>query len=60
MRKTDHQLQEPLYIASWVKTNGKDVECNQENTGCRWKTNQKIDSCVAVQPTSCQMKCPAR
>jgi len=60
MRKADHQLQEPLYIATWTKVNGKDVRYDQENTGYGWKTNQKIESFVASQPTSCQMKRPAR
>ena len=58
MRKVDHQLQQPLYIATWVKTNGKDVKFDQENTGLGWKTNQKIDAFVASQPSSCQMKRP--
>lgn len=58
MRKTDHQLQQPLFIATWVKLNGKDVKYDQENTGFGWKTNQKIDSFVAAQPSSCQMKRP--
>jgi branched-chain amino acid transport system substrate-binding protein len=60
MRKADHQLQQPLYIATWVKTNGRDVKYDQENTGYGWKTDQKIDPFVAAQPTSCQMKRPAR
>ncbi|MBC3935841.1 branched-chain amino acid ABC transporter substrate-binding protein [Undibacterium rugosum] len=59
MRKTDHQLQQPLYIATWVKINGKDVKYDQENTGLGWKTNQKIDAFVASQPSSCQMKRPS-
>lgn len=59
MRKSDHQLQQPLYIATWVKVNGKDVKYDQENTGYGWKTDQKIDAFVATQPTSCQMKRPA-
>ncbi|MBC3868640.1 branched-chain amino acid ABC transporter substrate-binding protein [Undibacterium oligocarboniphilum] len=58
MRKLDHQLQQPLYIATWVKVNGKDVKYDQENTGLGWKTNQKIDAFVASQPSSCQMKRP--
>lgn len=58
MRKSDHQLQQPIYIASWVKTNGKDVKFDQENTGHGWKTEQKIDAYVASQPTSCNMKRP--
>jgi branched-chain amino acid transport system substrate-binding protein len=58
MRKTDHQLQQPIYITTWVKTNGKDVKFDQENTGYGWKTEQKIDAYVASQPTSCAMKRP--
>ena len=59
MRKADHQLQQPLYIATWVKVNGKDVKFDQENTGYGWRTDQKVDAFVAAQPTSCQMKRPA-
>jgi branched-chain amino acid transport system substrate-binding protein len=58
MRKGDHQLQQPLYIATWTKANGKEVRFDQENTGYGWKSDQKIDSFVAAQPTSCQMKRP--
>jgi branched-chain amino acid transport system substrate-binding protein len=58
MRKQDHQLQQPLYIATWTKVNGKDVKFDQENTGYGWKTDQKLDAFVATQPTSCQMKRP--
>ena len=60
MRKTDHQLQQPLYIATWSKVDGKTVKYDQENTGYGWKTNQKIDTYVASQPTSCQMKRPTQ
>jgi branched-chain amino acid transport system substrate-binding protein len=59
MRKSDHQLLQPLYIATWTKTNNKDVRFDQENTGYGWKTDQKVDTYVATQPTSCQMKRPS-
>jgi branched-chain amino acid transport system substrate-binding protein len=59
MRKSDHQAQQPIYISTWTKTNGKDVRFDQENTGYGWKTDEKIDTFVATQPTSCQMKRPA-
>ena len=59
MRAADHQLQQPLYITNWVKTNGKDVKFDLENTGYGWKTTQKVDAYVSTQPTSCQMKRPA-
>jgi branched-chain amino acid transport system substrate-binding protein len=60
MRKSDHQLQQPLYIVTWVKVDGKDVKVDQENTGFGWKTDEKLDGFVASQPTSCQMKRPAQ
>jgi branched-chain amino acid transport system substrate-binding protein len=60
MRKADHQYQQPLYIATWVKLNGKDVKFDQENTGYGWKTDQVLDTYVATQPTSCQMKRPSK
>ncbi|CAN5400960.1 branched-chain amino acid ABC transporter substrate-binding protein [soil metagenome] len=60
MRSIDHQLQQPLYISTWTKVNGKDVKYDQENTGYGWKTDQKIEAFVAAQPTSCQMKRPER
>lgn len=59
MRKTDHQLQQPLYVTTWVKTNSKDVKFDQENTGYGWRTEQKVEPYVAAQPTSCSMKRPS-
>ena len=60
MRATDHQLQQPLYISTWTKVDGKKVKYDQENTGYGWSNDQKIESYVATQPTSCQMKRPSR
>ena len=60
MRAADHQLQQPLYISTWAKVDGKKVKYDQENTGFGWSMDQKIDSYVATQPTSCQMQRPAR
>lgn len=59
MRKTDHQLQQPLHISTWTKVDGKTVKYDQENTGYGWKTDQDIDTYIAAQPTSCQMKRPS-
>ncbi|OGB22441.1 MAG: branched-chain amino acid ABC transporter substrate-binding protein [Burkholderiales bacterium RIFCSPLOWO2_02_FULL_57_36] len=58
MRKTDHQMQQPLYIGTWTKTDGKDVKFDYENTGYGFKTDVRLDSYVAAQPTSCEMKRP--
>ena len=59
MRKADHQLQQPLHISTWTKVDGKTVKHDQENTGYGWKTDQDIDTYIAAQPTSCQMKRPS-
>ncbi len=58
MNKADHQLQQPLYIGTWAKLDGKTVKYDQENTGYGWKMDKKIDAYMAGQPTSCQMKRP--
>jgi len=58
MRKSDHQAQQPLYIAKWVKVNGKDVKFDQENTGYGWKTEALLPTYIATQGTSCQMQRP--
>jgi branched-chain amino acid transport system substrate-binding protein len=59
MRAADHQLQQPLYIATWTKVNGKDVKYDQEGTGYGWKTDKKLPAEVATLPTTCKMVRPA-
>jgi branched-chain amino acid transport system substrate-binding protein len=60
MRASDHQLQQPVFISSWQKVDGKTVKYDQENTGYGWRTEAKLDAYVASQPTSCNMKRPAK
>ena len=60
MRANDHQLQQPLYISTWTKVDGKKIKYDQENTGYGWSNDVKVEPYVATQPTSCQMKRPAR
>ena len=60
MRKSDHQLLQPMYISTWVKTNGADVRYDQENTGFGWKTNQKLSAETMNQPSTCEMKRPTQ
>lgn len=59
MRASDHQAQQAVYVSSWQKVDGKTVKFDQENTGYGWRTEARLDSYVAAQPTSCQMKRPA-
>lgn len=57
MRKTDHQLQMPLYISSWEKAT-KAHPYSVENTGMNFAEVKAIPAYVASTPTSCQMKRP--
>ena len=58
MRKSDHQLQQGLYIAVWQKTDAKNPY-SVENTGYTFAPVASFDPYVASTPTSCQMKRPA-
>ena len=58
MRKTDHQLQQGLYISVWQKVDAKNPY-SVENTGYTFAPVQSYDAYVASTPTSCQMKRPS-
>ena len=58
MRKTDHQLQAPLYLGIWAKQGSKGVKYDAENTGYGFRSEVVWDAYVSSQPTSCQMKRP--
>lgn len=57
MRKTDHQLQQPLFITVWQKTDAKHTY-SPEKTGMTLVPVKQYDSYVSSTPTSCQMKRP--
>jgi branched-chain amino acid transport system substrate-binding protein len=57
MRRTDHQLQQPMMISEWRKADAKNPY-SVENTGFNFVTVKAIPSFVASTPTSCQMKRP--
>ncbi len=57
MRKTDHQLQQQLYISKWQKVDAKNAY-SVENTGYTFAPIKQMDAYVASTPTSCQMKRP--
>ena len=58
MRKTDHQLQQPLYVTVWQKAGGK-YPYSPENTGMTLVPVAEYPSYVSSTPTSCAMKRPA-
>jgi len=53
-------MQQPLYIAKWVKVDGKKIKFDQEHTGLGWETESIQPAYVGAQPTTCQMKRPAK
>ena len=57
MRKTDHQLQQPLFMTVWQKADAK-FPYSPENTGFTLVPVAQYDSYVSSTPTSCQMKRP--
>ncbi len=59
MRASDHQLQQPLFISTFVKAGGA-VRHDAERTGFGFRTEKAIPTYVASTATSCNMQRPAR
>ncbi len=57
MRKTDHQMQQPLYISVWQPVDAKN-SYDIEKTGYTLAPVKAYESYVSSTPTSCQMKRP--
>lgn len=57
MRKSDHQLQQPLFISVWQKADAK-YPYSPEKTGMTLAPVKQYDAYVSSTPTSCQMKRP--
>ena len=57
MRKTDHQLQQPLYLTRRQKTDAK-FPYDVENTGMTFALVREFPSYVSSTPTSCAMQRP--
>ena len=57
MRKSDHQLQQPLYMTVWQKADAK-YKYSPENTGMTLAPVAEYPNNVSSTPTSCQMKRP--
>jgi branched-chain amino acid transport system substrate-binding protein len=58
MRKSDHQLQQAMYVTKWQKVDAKNPY-SVENTGYTFAPVKQMDPYVASTPTSCQMKRPS-
>ncbi len=62
MRKSDHQLIQPLYVMTLVKSAAKggpkDAKIDLEGSGLAPVTEARLEGYTSAQPTSCQMKRP--
>ena len=62
MRKSDHQLIQPLYIMTLVKSAAKggpkDAKIDLEGSGLAPVTEARMEAFTSAQPTSCVMKRP--
>ena len=58
MRADDHQLMQPLYIATFTQVDGKEVKIDAENTGFGWRTDLSVEAKDTVLPTTCKMERP--
>ena len=58
MRKTDHQLQQSLFVTKWQKADAKNPY-SVENTGFTFAPIKQMEPYIASTPTSCDMKRPS-
>lgn len=58
MRKEDHQLLQPLYLATFTKAGAPGVKYDSEGTGFGWKTDARIEPDQTALPTTCRMQRP--
>ncbi len=56
MRREDHQMVEPFYVARLVRNARYDTE----KTGLGWQTIARADVADLMQPTSCKMRRPTQ
>jgi branched-chain amino acid transport system substrate-binding protein len=59
MRKSDHQLQQNVFITQWQKVGKAPNDYSVENTGFTFAPIKSYEAYVASTPTSCQMKRPS-
>jgi branched-chain amino acid transport system substrate-binding protein len=58
VRKSDHQLQQTVFIQAWQKVGKPPLDYSVENTGYTFAPIKTFEPYVSSTPTSCQMKRP--
>jgi branched-chain amino acid transport system substrate-binding protein len=57
MRADDHQITEPLFVATFAKI-GKGVKYDADETGYGWRIDTRIEARDNILPTTCKMERP--
>jgi branched-chain amino acid transport system substrate-binding protein len=58
MRADNHQLIQPIFIATYVKADGQAVKFDAERTGNGFRVDYRIEGKDTVLPTTCKMERP--
>jgi branched-chain amino acid transport system substrate-binding protein len=57
MRRDDHQLMQPLFLATFTKVGGE-VNYDLEDTGMGFRTDMRFEAAETLLPTTCRMRRP--
>ena len=58
MRGDDHQIMEPLFVATFGKVGKQGVKYDADETGYGWRVDTRIEAKDNVLPTICKMERP--
>ena len=58
MRADNHQLVQPLFIATFAKSDGKDVKFDADRTGNGFRIDFRLEGRDTLLPSSCNMQRP--
>ena len=58
MRADNHQLLQPLFVATFAKVDGKSVKFDIDRTGLGFRTDRRIEAKDTALPTTCKMERP--
>lgn len=58
MRADDHQIMEPLFVASFAKVGKQGVKYDADDTGYGWRVDTRIEAKDNILPTTCKMERP--
>jgi branched-chain amino acid transport system substrate-binding protein len=58
MRADDHQITEPLFVATFTKAGRPGVKYDADGTGYGWRVDERIEAKENILPTTCKMERP--